>query len=221
MRRVIILRPEPGATATFESATELGLEPVKLPLFGIERVAWSPPTDLSVFDGLLVTSAGAIREGGAGLGRLKSLPAYAVGAATAKAASEAGFEVATIGSAGLDGLLQSIDRDLRLLHLAGEDRVDARDARQSITVIPVYRSRAIEKIDAEPIDGSVALVHSPRAGARLAEVALDRSSITVAAISRAAAEACGDRWQMIAFAAEPSDAALLALAARLCEKSGE
>ena len=221
MRRVVILRPEPGATATFERAVELGLEPVKLPLFAIERVDWSPPRDLSVFDGLLITSASAIRKGGAGLGRLKSLPVFAVGAATAKAASEAGFEVARSGSAGLDALLQSIDPGLRLLHLAGEDRVDAPDPRQSITVAPVYRARAIERIDATAIEGSVALVHSPRGGARLAEVALDRSSIAVSAISDAAAEACGDGWQTVAVAAQPSDAALLALAARLCEKSGE
>jgi uroporphyrinogen-III synthase len=116
-------------------------------------------------------------------------------------------------------LLNAIDPDLKLLHLAGEDRIDPRRAWQSITVLPVYRSRVIEDIDPAPIDGSVALVHSPRAGARLAELARDRSSIAIAAISRGAALACGEGWQKVASIARPTDLALLALAARLCEKT--
>ena len=64
--------------------------------------------------------------------------------------------------------------------------------------------------------GSVALVHSPRAGRRFAELVGDRGSIAIAAISPAAAEAVGEGWQAVAAAEEPGDDALLALAARLC-----
>lgn len=220
MRPIAILRPEPGASVTYEKAAAQGLHPIKLPLFAVDAVAWSPPDDLSGFDGLLVTSANAIRQGGPGLDRLKALPVYAVGPATAEAAREAALEVAKVGPANVRGLLRAIDPDLKLLHLAGEDRIDPRRVWQAITVLPVYRSRAIE-IDPAPIDGSVALVHSPRAGARLAEIARDRSSITIAAISRGAAQACGDGWQKVSAIARPSDFALLALAARLCEKTGE
>ena len=220
MRNVVILRPEPGASATYDHAVQQGLQPVKLPLFEIEPIDWSPP-DIKSFDGLFVTSANAIREGGAGLEQLKPLPVYAVGPATAEAAEEAGFEVAKIGPARARGLLAAIDSDLRLLHLAGEDRIDQRRAWQKITPLPVYRSRTIDPVDPAPIHGSVVLVHSPRAGVRLAEIAQDKSTAAVAAISRAAAEACGDGWQSVSSIARPSDLALLALAARLCEKSGE
>jgi uroporphyrinogen-III synthase len=64
----------------------------------------------------------------------------------------------------------------------------------------------------------VALIHSPRAGHRFAELAKDRSTIAIAAISEAAAAAAGDGWQSVAAAGQPSDEALLALAARLCNK---
>lgn len=220
MRSVVILRPEPGATATYDKAVEQRLNAVKLPLFEIEPILWSPP-DLSAFDGLLVTSANAIRAAGAGLELLKPLPVYAVGPATAEAATEAGFEVAKVGPAQVRGLLNAIDTDLRLLHLAGEERIDPRRAWQTITTLPVYRSRTIDPVDQAPIHASVVLVHSPRAGARLAEIVRDRSSVAVAAMSRAAAEACGEGWQTVSSIARPSDLALLALAARLCEKSDE
>ena len=220
MRQIVILRPEPGASSTLERAAEKGLNAIKLPLFEIEPVEWAAP-DPSDFDGLLVTSANAIRSAGDKLEELKPLPVYAVGPASAAAATKAGFVVAKVGATRVRGLLRSIDPDLRLLHLAGEDRIDPRLAWQKITVLPVYRSRVLENLDPGPIDGSVALVHSPRAGARLAEVARDRSTIAVAAISPDAAEACGEGWERVSSVAKPSDLALLALAARLCEKNGE
>jgi uroporphyrinogen-III synthase len=220
MRQIVILRPEPGASATFERASAQGLDAIKLPLFEIEPIAWTPP-DTSDFDGLLVTSANAIRAAGDGLEQLKMLPVYAVGPTSAAVATEAGLQVARVGAARVRGLLQRIDPDLRLLHLAGEDRIDPRRAWQQITVLPVYRARAVEEVDGAAIDGKVALVQSPRAGARLGEVARDRSTIAVAAISPAAAEACGEGWERVSSVRRPSDLALLALAARLCEKSGE
>jgi uroporphyrinogen-III synthase len=196
------------------------LKALKLPLFEIEPVSWTPP-DLADFDGLLVTSTNAIRQAGAGLDRLRHLPVYAVGPATAEAAEKAGFEVAKVGATGVRKLLGTIDSDLRLLHLAGEDRIDPRRTWQKVTALPVYRSRTIETVDPSRLEGSVVLVHSPRAGARLAEIACNRPSIAVAAISRATAQACGGGWQKISYITRPNDIALLALASRLCEKSDE
>jgi uroporphyrinogen-III synthase len=46
----------------------------------------------------------------------------------------------------------------------------------------------------------------------------DRGDILIAAISPAAAEAAGVGWGVVEAAGEPSDDALLALAARLCNK---
>ena len=84
--------------------------------------------------------------------------------------------------------------------------------------MPVYRARALAEPDLGAVGDSVALIHSPRAGRRLAELVEDRRTIAIAAISDAAAEAAGDGWQIVEAAEKPADEALLALAARLCNK---
>ena len=217
MRRVLVLRPEPGASATAERARELGLDAVAVPLFEVEPVTWEPP-DAGAFDALLLTSANAVRHGGPGMERFRELPVYAVGSATADAAREAGFTIAGIGDAGVDRLLASIPADVRLLHLCGEDRRAPDAPRQQITSLAVYRATAVPDPSLGDAGGSIALVHSPRAGRRLAELVADRSSIAIAAISAAAAETVGEGWECVEVAAQPSDDALLALAARLCNK---
>jgi uroporphyrinogen-III synthase len=217
MTRVLVLRPEPGASATVERAKALGLDAVGEPLFEIEALDWEAP-EASAFDGLLLTSANALRHGGDRLLNLRGLKVYAVGDATAEAAREAGFDIAATGDAGVDRLLSSIDHEVKLLHLCGEDRREPRDAKQQITAIAVYRATPIEAPNLAAVSGNVALIHSPRAGRRLAELVADRSSVTIAAISEAAAEACGAGWKAVEVADQPSDEALLALAARLCNK---
>jgi uroporphyrinogen-III synthase len=44
-----------------------------------------------------------------------------------------------------------------------------------------------------------------------------RATFRIAAISPAAAAACDTGWEAVAAAPEPSDAALLSLAAKLCQ----
>ena len=85
MRRLIVLRPEPGASATVERAQALGLDAFAIPLFRVEPIAWTAP-DAGQFEGLLLTSANAVRHGGDQLERLRGLPVYVVGEATAEAA---------------------------------------------------------------------------------------------------------------------------------------
>jgi uroporphyrinogen-III synthase len=210
MSRVLVLRPEPGASATVERARQRGLEAVAAPLFEIEQIPWEVP-DIQHFDGLLLTSANAVRFGRE---KLPGLPVYAVGEATAEAARGAGFEIAATGDAGVQKLLDSIESDLKLLHLCGEDRRTAANARQKITPIVVYRAKAID--NPELGEASVALIHSPRAGRRFAELVEDRSAIAIAAISEAAAEAAGGGWKAVEIAESPTDEALLAVAERLC-----
>lgn len=215
MKRVLVLRPEPGASATVERALKLALPAVAIPLFRIEPLAWQAP-DAAAFDGLLLTSANAVRCSGEKLGAFRGLPVYAVGEATADAAREAGFSIAAVGDAGAERLLKSIEPELKLLHLCGEDRKAASAHAQRITAAPVYRARAIEAPDLRAADGAVALIHSPRAGRRFAELVRERGSISIAAISPAAADAVGDGWLGVEFASVPEDDRLLALAARLC-----
>jgi uroporphyrinogen-III synthase len=217
MRRVVVLRPEPGASETVARAEKLGLNAVAIPLFEVEAVDWTAPEPAG-FDGLLLTSANAVRHGGEQLQSLRGLPVYAVGKSTGEAAREAGFDVKSVGDAGVDRLLGSIEPDLKLLHLCGEDRKAPEEASQNITPVPVYRARPLPQPDLGAVEGSVVLIHSPRAGRRLAELVDDHGAIAIAAISEAAAEAAGDGWQTVEAAEKPDDEALLALAARLCNK---
>lgn len=218
MRRLLVLRPEPGASATAERARSLGLDPVIMPLFEIEPIAWTAP-DPAGFDALLLTSVNAVRFGGDALNKFLALPVHAVGEATGEAARGAGFTVSTVGEAGVDELLGSFGAELKLLHLAGEDRRAPTDVRQRIQSIAVYRSREIEAPDVSEASDAIALVHSPRAGARFAELVRDRGSVAIAAISPAAAEVVGGGWQSVQSADRPNDDALLALAAELCNNS--
>ena len=222
MRRIAILRPEPGASATLKSALQLGLDAFSLPLFEVVAVDWTAP-DPGGFDAVLLTSANALRHGGEAIQAWRGHPVYAVGAATAEAAREAGFGIAAEGDQGAVRLLGSIEPGLRLFHPCGSDRIEIGETQQVITSVPVYESRAISALaQIARLDGCVALVHSPRAGRRLAELAGAKSTIAIAAISAAAAEAAGPGWERIEASETPEDAALLALARRLCNnRSGQ
>jgi len=211
VKPLVVLRPEPGASATASRARKLGLDARTMSLFEVVPLSWTAP-DPTDFDALVITSTNAVRHGGAALKRLMSLPVYAVGEATAAAARAAGFVVATTGEGGVRDM--ALPSDQKLLHLSGRDHLPI----DAATTIAVYEARPIQQPEGlDALDGCVAVVHSPRAGRRLGELVSERSGIAIAAISPAAAEACGDGWTSVDAAAEPTDSALLALAARLCD----
>lgn len=214
MRKLLLVRPEPGLSASVERARAMGLEVAACPLFRVEPVQWSVP-DPADYDALLLTSANAVRHGGSDLDKLKSLPVHAVGTATAAAASQSGFRVDTVGSDGVTDLLATLPASLRLLHLAGEHRRPVHE-RDGLGVRIVYRSATIERPGLPSLTGLVVAVHSPRSARRLAEVAVARRRTAITAISAAAADACGDGWERIEVADIPTDPSLLVLAATLC-----
>ncbi|MGI8706088.1 MAG: uroporphyrinogen-III synthase [Sphingomicrobium sp.] len=220
MRPLIIMRPEPGASASASAAGQLGLKAVVVPLFAVQPVKWRAP-DPREFDGLLLTSANAVRHGGSEVDRVRDLPAHCVGEGTAAAARDAGFSIASVGAGGLDALLAKLPADMRLLHLSGRDRREPQAPNQSIRAIPVYEAvRLPAPKSCKAFEGAVVAVHSPRAASRLAELAdeegLRRETIGIVAISDEAAAAAGARWLTVKAAANPNDSALLALAASLC-----
>ncbi len=216
-RMVVVLRPEPGNTRTADALRARGLEVRQVPLFAVVPVYWTPPNPTG-FDGLLLTSANAVRHGGAGLDLFRRLPVVAVGTATAAAASEAGFAVAVTGDEDARAVVaEARDRGFaRLLHLAGRERAPTEDGVEAVTV---YASEAvpIPADVARSFEDALVLVHSARAAARLAELVdgagADRSRIALVAISRAVGDAAGTGWASIAIAPEPSDSAVVAMAA--------
>lgn len=215
--RLLVLRPEPGASETAARARAIGLVPVVAPLFAIEAVD-SGPVDAADYDALLLTSANGARHAPAGL---TGLPCFAVGDGTASAARRAGFSDVRVGpsdGAATAAMIAAAGFE-RVLHPCGRDHLPVEQAGIAIERRIVY---AAEPVARAPFDGpAVAMIHSARAGARFAGLARDRSSIAVAAISAAAAEAAGEGWAAKAVAAAPRDQALLELAAKLCNSDAE
>lgn len=208
-RPLAVLRPEPGTTATVRAIEAEGLTAIGLPLFVVVPVPWDAP-DPEDYDALLITSANAIRHGGAELGKLAALPVVAVGAATAAAARAAGFVVQNVGRGGVDAIVAR-SAGARLLHLAGRDRVET-----GADTITVYASEVLE-VDPAPLLDTVALLHSARAAARLAEIAPDRSRIAIAAVSFNVARAAGAGWAALNVSATPTDTALINAARALID----
>lgn len=212
----MILRPEPGNAATAERVRSARLKPLILPLFAVRPLPWTPP-DPTGFDGLLLTSASAIRHGGEGLDVLRRLPVLAVGPVTAEAARARGFGVACTGSSDIAELLAATTRFHRLLWLAGRERTPfVHPTIAAVAAVYASDPLPLDAAQAEALRGSVALVHSARAGARLAHEldrhGISRTAVGIAAISGKAAEAAGSGWRAIAIAARPDDEALIAAA---------
>lgn len=193
-----------------------------LPLFAVAAVAWDPPDPMG-YDAVLLTSANAVRHGGAGLARFHGLPVHAVGAATAEAARAAGFTDVRGGDRDAAALLAQAAAagHRRLFHPAGAAVRAAEHAGVSIDRRTVYDAIEVPvKADAvrAAAAGTVALLHSPRAAARFAAlIGAERTRHAIAAISPAALAAAGPGWARATAADAPDDERLLALAARLCD----
>lgn len=223
MRRVLILRPEPAAGKTAEKARAIGLDALVHPLFAPQVVAWAPvaPED---YDALLLTSANGVRLAGPGLHRYRALPAYAVGAKTAQALTEAGFSDVVAGTMDGSAIAAQIAADghRRVLHLAGTTVAPIQAGSLHIDRIAVYSMASLPPDPAlldMAVPGSILLVHSLRAGERLAAQIAEsrRATLHIIAISAAALSACGAGWASAQAAALPQDDEMLALARRLCE----
>lgn len=222
---LIVTRPEPGNAATIEQAKKLGLDARAMPLFAARPLEWIAPAPGN-FDALLLTSAFAAKLAGPDLAKLSSLPVFAVGAATARAAESAGLTIAMTGSADAQRLLDDMTSQniQTILWLCGRDRSEF-DARATITALPCY---AVEPA-APPPDWStliatpaILLAHSARAAQRISElVGGARSHLMLVAISSAVAAAAGEGWRDLVISGQPNDAAMLAEAGALWHKGAK
>jgi uroporphyrinogen-III synthase len=222
MKPLVILRPEPGASATAAAASDLGLTPVVMPLFDGKAVDWTAP-DPSTFDGLLLTSASAIKYGGEQVEKYRDLPTYCVGGRTAQVAEDAGFNVVAIGRGGVDSLLVAAPPGDKLLHLCAANRREPTGGR-AVEPVPVYEAAELPVPSGfSEVEGAVVAIHSPRGGSTFSrmvdEARLQRDRIAIVAISPESARAAGEGWQRVESARQPTDSELLAIASRLCNES--
>ncbi|MGN6465274.1 MAG: uroporphyrinogen-III synthase [Rhizobiaceae bacterium] len=191
-RRVLITRPEPGASRTAGKLAALRCEPLLLPLTEIRPLPADLPTDF-VVDAVAVSSANALRHAGPALLRqLGGLPVFAVGPRTAEAAADAGMASVTIGPGDGDGLALLMTRRIpsgsRVAYLCGRRRTGGFETAlkaAGVAVLPVetydtaacsYSDEALKAaVGAGGVD--IVLLYS-RAAAEELSVLTDRSVVT-------------------------------------------
>jgi len=220
---ILVVRPEPGLGATLAAANEMGLNAVGYPLFQIRPVSWECPDPASV-DALLIGSANAMRNGGQALAALTEKPVYAVGEVTAEAAREAGFEIASVGTGGLQNVIDTVPSRTTLLRLTGAEHVSLEPPEGvSVETRIVYEAVPLEL--PEPLRalqglGLTVLLHSAAAARQFDSeahrLALHRQRITLIAIGPRVASAAGKGWADIHVSNVPNDCAMLEMAQSRC-----
>jgi uroporphyrinogen-III synthase len=227
MLPILVLRPEPGASATRALAEEMGLPVVAAPLFATVPLPWDAPAP-DDFDALLLGSANALRLGGQALAAYRGKPAYCVGATTAKAAEAAGLVVAYSGEGGLQSLLPQLEsRHPRLLRLAAKDRVPL-DLPAGFTMqericyasqplpLPPELAQALATPCLVLLHSAEAARHLAAECARLGLSLSQASAITIGPrVSQTRSES--GQWGAIITSPKARDAAMLALAAKFCQ----
>lgn len=180
--RLLLTRPEPGASATMVRLLELGHQVVSDPMLQI--VPTGRPVPRGSFDALAFTSLNAVRmlathETAADL---FALPTFAVGHRTAAEAQAAGFRNVIDCAGDVGSLARTLALHLppgaRVLHAAGEDRAGnmaAAIAGRAISVDVCVLYRAVPASDLSPEARDAlsmgelggALHYSPRTAAAL------------------------------------------------------
>ncbi len=186
MRRIWITRALPGAESTAERVRGLGFEAIVAPVLKLRDLPG--PIDLAGVGALAFTSANAVRAFAART-RRRDLPVFAVGEATAGAARLAGFAEVVSADGDVAALARLIARSATapggvVLHPgaaepAGDMTRALEGAGIEVRAVSLYETVAAE-VPAAVLEGLGAiegvLVHSPKAGRRLAEILAARSA---------------------------------------------
>ncbi|TSE13792.1 uroporphyrinogen-III synthase [Mesorhizobium intechi] len=233
MLRVLVTRPEPGASRTARRLQDAGFQPVVLPL--TETVAL--PADAGFVTGdavaVAVTSANAVRHAPKKvIAALAARPCHAVGARTAEAARKMGFSSIIEGSGDAEALADAIAAAFpgkAITYLCGrvrfpmfEQRLEAagvlvRTVETYDTLpVPYCDETILALLSGQPVDA--VLLYSAKA-AVLMQALIKRPALQEAfqktrfiALSARIADAFGDgAAKAIRIAAQPDEEALLAL----------
>ncbi len=184
-RRVLVTRPEPGASKTARRLAAAGFEPLVLPLSEVRGLATRPVT--GDFGAIAVTSANAVRHQPDAIAAFcHRLPVFVVGDATRKAAETAGLAIAGEGpgdGAGLAALIAArLPAGSAVLYICGRPRDGELErglaaAGLPVTAIEVYETvaRDIGAADIARVSGEgpadLALVYSSEGARHLSRLA--------------------------------------------------
>ncbi len=230
--RLMVTRPEPGATRTAAALEKLGHSVLVEPML---RLVFFDDVEIATagLQAILVTSASAVRalEHRADYSRLAQLPVFAVGDASAKAARSAGFAETTSAGGAVDDLVALIGRSLTpdagpLLYAAGRDRtgdLEQKLARHGFTVdlaivyaaepVTAFSPAARDALVGREVDGAV--FYSRRTAAQFcallaAAAPAAAAYMTAFCLSAAVAEPVGAAgFAKSIVAAEPTEQAML------------
>lgn len=222
MKPLLVLRPEPGASKTAAKARARGLDARVHPLFEVRPLSWSVD-HTTPYDALFITSANALIFNEIQIADLIDLPVLCVGQATADAARSSGLSDVIAGGGDAQSLadLAASLGYRHLLWLAGQPSGAIDHPDLIFDVKYLYETPQLdwsEELKALVDAPVIALLHSPRAAKRFAELVPDKAKIKIIAISEKAAMAAGPGWAGVHWPSAPSDDAMLELAAPLCRK---
>ncbi|RAZ74853.1 uroporphyrinogen-III synthase [Mesorhizobium atlanticum] len=232
MVRVLVTRPEPGASRTARRLEALGFQPVLLPLTETRPL----PVETSIGADAIavaVTSANAVRHAPRALiASLAELPCHAVGKRTAEACRAAGFLVVTEGPGDAEALADLIAGGVAgkaIVYLCGLVRFQAFEQRLTaagvdVQPIETYDTTGMDYSDADvvarlsgrPVEA--ALLYSAKASAALVSLIarpalrqLFEKTQFLTLSARVAGPLEGIAGQAIGIASQPEEDALLAL----------
>ncbi|MER8826281.1 uroporphyrinogen-III synthase [Mesorhizobium sp. M0938] len=161
MVRVLVTRPEPGASRTMRRLEDEEFQPILLPL--TETVALPVDADRVTTNAaaVAVTSANAVRHAPKEIiAGLAALPCYAVGKRTAEAARAAGFLSVSEGPGDAEALADALAGGFMaktIIYLCGRVRFPVFEARLKAAGVHVSVS-AIETYDTVTLDYSDAAI---------------------------------------------------------------
>jgi uroporphyrinogen-III synthase len=236
MRRVLVTRPEPGASRTARRLQDAGFRPILLPLTETVALPVDAGLVLDSAAAVAITSANAVRYAPKELiARLAVLPCHPVGKRTAEAARKAGFIPVSEGPGNAERLADDIADAFSgkaIAYLCGRVRFPAFEQRletAGVQVRPVetydtvavgYPEEAVvERLLGRPADA--VLLYSAKAAATMRFLAA-RPALRMffektwffalsARIAAALGDVAGDR---IRVAAQPDEDSLLAILGR-------
>jgi uroporphyrinogen-III synthase len=219
--RVLITRPEPGATRTLNALLAKGMDAKAIPLTEIRSLAFDKPS--ADFDALIITSQNAIVYGASVLSNFFGTPVFVVGKRTAGTLQ--GHTIAAWAETA-EELLAKIKSQTpkRVLYICGQTRRPELETGLKSTGISV---KAVEVYSANPVGSArvklenffqgsksaIVLFHAPSAAQAFLNAADTQNmpeTTRFLCLSTAIAAELPAEWQnQIAIAEHPDEAAML------------
>jgi uroporphyrinogen-III synthase len=233
-KRVLVTRPEPGASRTARRLVALGYAAVVMPLTEVRAITLPASAVAQAGKGIdlvAITSANAVRHAPETLlAELRHLPCFAVGEETAAVARKVGFATVHVGSGDAGGLAETIAANTplgaRVIYPCGRVRRPDFEAAieaggrivRAVEVYDTIEATLSERQIRSLVDGGrldAVLLHSAMSATALLRLA-DRPDVrealrdaTFVCISRRVADALGAAPVRVIVAATSDDDAML------------